>query len=184
MVGNQFSRGSVETDFRWMLPNKRWLIWRSYGGLFFSNTYADRGQNQNYYSLGLSGTQDFMFDYPFIGRSDSSGIWSQQFFVTDGGFKSQTRVFADKWMLTSGVNLPLWGPVGLFGDIGLVDGVDQFYYDYGIRFSLMADFFEVYFPMGNQSGYFINEAQYAQNIRYILNLDLEAILHRLRRGYY
>ena len=184
MIGDQFSRISVDADFRWMLPNKQWLIWRSFGGVFFANEFADFGINQNYYSLGLSGTQDFMFDYPFIGRSDVSGIWSQQFFVTDGGFKSETNTYSDIWMLTTGVNVPIWSVFGVFGDLGLVDGFDQIYYDYGIRISLLPDFLEVYFPIANNENVFVNQSNYPSNIRYVLNLDLGAIVHRLRRGYY
>lgn len=184
LVGNQFSRLDVSTDFRWMLPNRKWLIWRGFGGVFLNNKFADQGAQANYYSLGLSGTQDFMFDYYFIGRSDQTGIWSKQFFVTDGGFKTETDVYANQWMLATNLSLPVWQIFGLFGDIGLVDGLDQIQYDYGVRVSLLTDFLEIYFPLGYNSQFFPTEPNYGGNIRYVLNLDLDAILHRLRRGYY
>ncbi len=184
LVGNQFSRLDINTDFRWMLPNRKWLIWRGFGGVFLSNTFAEQGNQQNYYSLGLSGTQDFMFDYYFIGRSDQSGIWSKQFFVTDGGFKTETNFFGNEWMLATNLSLPIWQVFGVFGDVALVDGFDKIHYDYGIRVALLTDFLEVYFPLGYNDQFFPGQFNYGGNIRYVLNLDLDAILHRLRRGYY
>lgn len=184
LVGNQFSRMDITADFRWMLPNRRWLIWRSFGGLFLSNDFSSLEDQQNYFSLGLSGTQDFMFDYYFIGRSDETGGWSRQFFVTDGGFKAGTDVFANSWMLATNLNLPVWQVFGLFGDIALMDGAQRLYYDYGIRLAFLTDFLEIYFPLGYNNQFFPNETNYPANIRYVLNLDLDAILHRLRRGYY
>jgi hypothetical protein len=184
LVGNQFSRIDMTADFRWMLPNRKWFIWRSFGGLFLSNDFSSLENQQNYFSLGLSGTQDFMFDYYFIGRSDETGVWSRQFFVTDGGFKTGTEVYANNWMLATNVNLPVWQIFGLFGDVALLDGANQIHYDYGIRVAFLTDFFEIYFPLGYNDQFFPNEFNYAGNIRYVLNLDLDAILHRLRRGYY
>jgi len=183
-LGNNFSKLDVVADFRWMLPNRKWLVWRNFGGLLLNNDFAKQGITPNYYSYGLSGTLDYLFDYEFIGRSDSSGIWSQQMFVTDGGFKSQTGIFADQWMLSSSVNLPIWSVFGVFGDIGFADNFQQVYWDYGGRLSFFTDFLEVYFPFANHQQVFIDQANYAQNIRFILNLDIGAIVGRLRRGYY
>ncbi len=183
MLGDQFSRLSVTGDFRWMLPNKRWLIWRNFAGVFLSNRFAQTGLDKNYYSLGLSGTQDFLFDYNFIGRSDESGIWSRQFFITDGGFKSATGVFADQFLLSTNLNIPLWKFIGVFGDVGVADDFKTVYNDYGIRLALLTDFAEVYIPIGNHTGIFpINE--YGDHIRFVLDLDVSNIIHRLRRGYY
>ncbi len=184
LLGDQFSQIGSEADFRWMLPNKRWLIWRSYGGIFLSNQFAERGINQNYYSLGLSGTQDFLFDRFFIGRSDSTGIWSQQFFVSEGGFKSETQVFSDEFLLTTGLSVPIWRAFGVFGDVGFADDFNKIYWDYGIRVALLTDFLEVYLPVQNQDNYFLNDFNYPKNIRFVLNLRLSAILDRVRRGYY
>ena len=184
LVGNQFSRIDITADFRWMLPNRRWLIWRSFGGLFLTNEFSRRNDQQNYFSLGLSGTQDFMFDYAFIGRSDETGIWSKQFFVTDGGFKAATDVYSNSWLLATNLSLPVWQVFGVYGDVALEDNLEELHYGYGIRVAFLTDFFEIYFPLGYNDRFFPGEANYGSNIRYVLNVDLDAILHRLRRGYY
>lgn len=183
MLGDQFSRLGLTGDFRWMLPNKRWLIWRNFGGIFFSNRFANIGRDRNYYSLGLSGTQDFLFDHNFIGRSNETGIWSRQFFTTDGGFKSATGVFADRFMLSTNLSVPVWKFFGVFGDAGVADGFNTIYCDYGLRLAFLTDFLEVYLPLGNQDG-LVRPENYGNEIRFVLDLDLSNIIHRLRRGYY
>lgn len=182
--GDQFSRLGVEGDFRRMLPNKKWLIWRSYAGYFLTNKFADQGINANYYSLGLSGTQDFLFDYSFFGRSETTGIWSQQTFITEGGFKSQTNTFSDDWMISTNLVVPVWWAFGVFGDAGLVDNTTKLYYDYGFRIAFVTDFLEIYLPIANQDQNFLTSPAYYQNIRFVLDIDQGNIINRLRRGYY
>lgn len=185
LYAENFSRVSVEGDFRRLLPNRRWLIWRNYAGLFFHNQFAEEGLSDNFYSIGLSGTRDFMFDYSFLGRSATEGWLSRQFFTTDGGFKSATDVYAESWMFTSNLSMPLWKFIGAFGDVGLVDGHERLYYDYGIRLAFITDFVELYLPIGShQDPYILDQPNYSQNIRFVLNLDYGAILERIRWGFY
>lgn len=181
-ISDRFSKIYSEYDQRWMLPNKKWLILRLFAGAFVSNSFSAQGFDDNFYSFGLGGTQDYLFDYNFIGRSDESGIWSQQFFITDGGFKAPTRILADGVMTTANLSVPIYSVVGVFGDAGLADG--NFYWDYGVRLSLLTDFAEIYLPLQNQSQRFYQQENYLQNVRFILDLDLGNILNRLRRGFY
>jgi hypothetical protein len=192
-LGEEFSSFSTTADFRWMLPNRKWLIWRNFGGVFLNNSFSSQGINNNYYSMGLSGTRDYLFDYELIGRSDENGIWSQQFFVTDGGFKSRTDVFSDNFMLTTNLVVPIWNiftykglapNLGLFGDVGVVDNLDQAYWDYGLRLSIFTDFMELYLPIQNQDQNFLQETNYLSSTRFVLNLDISEIIERVRRGYY
>lgn len=184
LLGDQFSRLGLESDVRWMLPNKKWLIWRSYGGAFFFNKYYQQGVTNSYYSMGLSGTKDFLFDLPFLGRSDESGIWSQQFFVTEGGFKSFTNVFADQWMLTTNLSVPVWSFFGVYGDAGFSDDFKTLYYDAGFRVAFITDFLEIYLPMVNQGVFVPGQTNYLSRVRFILDIDQSNIINRLRRGYY
>ncbi len=181
-LGEQFGKFFAEWDQRWMLPNKKWLIWRNYAGLFLYNDLRDQGFEDNFYSIGISGTQDYLFDYYLIGRSDQSGIWSRQFFTSDGGFRTETGAFADRFLLSSNLSLPLYGPLGLFGDVGLSE--EQFYWDYGVRLAFLTDFLELYFPLQNQNRSFMTEANYLSNLRFVLDFDLGNIINRARRGFY
>lgn len=175
-----FSRISLTIDKRWMLPNKKWLILRGFGGAFLHNT----AQQTTFYSFGLSGTRDYLFDYALLGRTDLSGLWSRQFFVTDGGFKSATNQFANQWITTVSASVPIWKWVGVFGDLGAMDQANNIYWDYGIRISLLSDFLEVYLPIQNHNTNFLKSAGYFNNTRFILNIKTSEIIQRLRRGYY
>ena len=181
-TAEQFGKLFVDFDQRWMLPNKKWLIWRNYAGIFLYNRLRDEGLQDNFYSIGLSGTQDYLFDYYLIGRSDQSGIWSRQFVTSDGGFKSETGAFADRFLLSSNLSLPIVGPLGLFGDVALSE--EQMYWDYGLRLAFLTDFLELYLPIQNQDRNFLSEANYLSNLRFVIDLDLGNIINRARRGFY
>lgn len=181
-TAQKFTKIFAEYDQRWMLPNKKWLILRAFAGGFLRNQLADEGFKDNFYSLGLSGTPDYLFDYYFIGRSDDSGIWSRQFFTSDGGFKSETQAYADDFLLSTNLSLPFYGPVGAFADFAISE--EGQYWDYGIRLALLTDFLEFYFPLQNQDRNFYQEANYLGNTRFVLDLKLGNIINRLRRGFY
>lgn len=179
----EFSRLSAMVDKRWMLPNKRWLIWRSFAAGMLTAEHTGNGQDA-YFAMGLSGTRDYLFDYYFIGRSDTKGLWSRQFFITDGGFKSNTNTFGTNFMLTTGVNVPIWTVFGVFGDVGYVDNFDAMYWDYGVRISILTDFLEFYLPIQSSQRDFIYESDYLSNARMVLNVDVDQIIDRVRRGWY
>ncbi len=181
-AADQFTKLFAEYDQRWMLPNKKWLILRAFAGGFLYNELYDQGFRDNYYSLGLSGTPDYLFDYYFIGRSDESGIWANQFFTTDGGFRTETDAFADRFLLSTNLSVPIYGPLGVFGDVGISE--EQTYWDYGIRLALLTDFLEFYFPLQNQDRNFTTEHYYLSNVRFVLDLKLGNIINRVRRGFY
>ncbi len=180
---NDFTRFSVEYDKRWMLPNKRWLIWRTFAAkMWVANEDID--SESAYFSMGLSGTRDYLFDHYFIGRSDTEGLWSRQFFVSDGGFKSNTYKYGTNFMLTTGVNIPIWTVFGVFGDIGYVDDFETLRWDYGVRISLLTDFLEIYLPIQSNSNNYWEQSEYLSNSRMVLNLEIDQIIDRVRRGWY
>ena len=181
-LSDRFAKVSGEWDQRWMLPNRKWLILRAYGGYFISNQFADRGFENNFYDFSLNNTPDYLFDEYFIGRSDETGIWSRQFFASEGGFKSPGDIRASEWMATLNLALPLYSVLGTFGDVGWADG--QFVWDYGIRVALLTDFLEFYFPIQNDRQNFLLQQNYLSNVRFVLDLDLGNIVDRLRWGYY
>jgi hypothetical protein len=175
-----FSRVTASWDKRWMLPNRKWAILRLFSGAFLRNEVPQT----TFYSMGLSGTRDYLFDYSLIGRTDLTGIWSRQFFVTDGGFRSETGVFSNQWMTTAGVALPIYKVLGLYGDVGLVDNLKTVWWGYGIRVALLSDFLEFYLPIQSNQRDFITERGYFNNVRFVLNIRYDQIVQRLRRGYY
>ena len=45
--------------------------------------------NSSYFDFALDHPTDYLFQYNYIGRSETTGIYSQQFIPAEGGFKSQ-----------------------------------------------------------------------------------------------
>ncbi len=177
----RFSRLAVSYRQRFMLPNRQWLGIRAFAGMFL---YNQQPEGQPFFSFGLSGTQDYLFDYSFIGRSDSSGIWSQQFFVTDGGFKSNTDVYSSTWMTSLALNVPVWKGIGIFGDVGYSGFQEQLYWDYGVRLAIVPDFLEFYFPFQSSLQNHLSTPNYLTQVRFVLNINTTDIIQRLRRGWY
>lgn len=180
-LSDRFAKLGLTYRQRWMLPNKQWLGVRGFVGSFLFN---NQPAGQPFFSFGLSGTQDYLYDYSFIGRSDSSGVWSQQFFISDGGFKSATGIYSSTWMTSLAVNVPIWKGLGVFGDIGYSGLQEIMYWDYGIRLAIVPDFLEFYFPIQSSLQTQVTGPNYAAQVRFVLNLNQTDIVQRLRRGWY
>jgi len=191
IIGAEYSDlfSKIQVDFiqRFRAGKNHTFALRIFGGVFLHNQNPD---NDNFYSFGLSGTRDYMFDYYFIGRSDKDGIWANQMFETDGGFKSATGTFTNTGLISLNVKVPIWRYFKLFADVAYVNSTinpsiakNDFVWDYGASIIIVPDFVEVHFPLGG-SYLDLNNGNYAQNIRFVLNLDPSEIINRLRRGYY
>ncbi|MCT4625008.1 MAG: hypothetical protein N4A46_15400 [Schleiferiaceae bacterium] len=178
-ISELFSKLQFDFIQRFRVSANHTFALRVFAGTFLHNQNPD---NDNFYSFGLSGTRDYMFDYYFIGRSDETGIWSQQMFETDGGFKSQTNEFSNESMLAINAKVPIYRYLKAFADIGWTNGT--FAWDYGASIIIVPDFVEVHFPIQSYQRDFYKEANYWENVRFVLNLDPTEIINRLRRGYY
>lgn len=186
---SEFSKIQAEADFRFITPLKKRLQLRFFGGVFLDR---DEALQTNYYSFGLSGTQDYLFDLYLLGRSDQEGIFSRQFFTTDGGFKGFTNIFANGWMATTNAIIPFWQYAGVFMDMGLYSNArnftiesPNFYWMTGLQLGIIPDFFEIYFPIADKQDFmFDRDGGYFEQIRFVLNLDGDAVINRLKRGFY
>jgi hypothetical protein len=64
--------------------NNRQLNLRFYAGSFLYNKTAS-----DFFSYAADRPTDYLFDYNYLGRSESTGLYSQQFILAEGGFKSK-----------------------------------------------------------------------------------------------
>src|SRR5690606_6911009 len=131
---------------------------------------------------------DYMFDYNYYGRSEHSGLFSQQLIIAEGGFKSKlTPAYADRWIATINTSTNIWRWIYAYGDAGLVsnsgDGIKGVF-DSGIRASLVTDFFEVYFPMYSNLGFEPSLPNYSERIRFIVTLSPETLFKLFSRRWY
>jgi hypothetical protein len=182
-ISKEFSKVSATTTFRKLFVNNRQINLRFYGGLFLFNDTSS-----NFFSFALDRPTDYLFDYNYYGRSEESGLFSQQFIMAEGGFKSMLEpAFANDWILTTNASTTIWNWIFAYGDLGFVKnrGTDaQFVYDSGIRLNLVEDYFEMYFPAYSNLGWEIAQPNYAERIRFIVTLDIQTLFRLFTRKWY
>jgi hypothetical protein len=81
----------------------------------------------------------------------------------------------------------IWKWVFAYGDAGFVKNKGdnaKFLYDSGIRVSMVADYFELYFPVYSNLGWEIGQKNYDQKIRFIVTLDINTLIKLFTREWY
>lgn len=181
--GQDFSKVSLDFRYRKLTDRYRQLDFRLFFGTFiFNNTESD------FFSFALDRPSDYMFDLNYLGRSEESGLFSQEIIIAEGGFKSIfENQFSNQWMLTSNASIGLWRWLELYADVGLVKNHDQstlFRYDSGIRLNFIHNFLEFYFPIQSSLGFEPGLPNYASKIRFVFTLSPSKIYNFIRRGFY
>ncbi|ARV08684.1 metalloprotease [Winogradskyella sp. PC-19] len=183
---SNFSKVSVNYEYRKLTKSNRNINLRLFAGTFLKN---NTDSNSNFFSFALDRPTDYLFDFNYLGRSEASGIFSQQLIVSEGGFKSRLEdsAFANQWMATANFSTSIWRYIEAYGDVGFVKNKftnANFVYDSGIRLNLVPDYLELYFPVYSNNGWEIAERAYAQNIRFVVTVDPQVLLGLFRRKWY
>lgn len=183
-LGKKFGKVSFTAKYRKLFLTNQQLEFRLFAGSFlFNKTTTD------YFSFGLDRPTDYLFDANYYGRSESSGIFSQQFIESEGGFKSQlSPAFANRWMTTLNTSMSFYKDIlYVYGDVGLLKNKGKGVkgkYDTGVRVSLVQDYFELFFPVYSNLGWEITQPHYDQKIRFIVTLDFQTLMGLFSRTYY
>lgn len=181
-IGSKFSKAIAEFRYRSLTDRNTQLDFRLYAGTFITNrTQGD------YFSFGLDRANDYLFQLNYIGRSENSGIFSQQFILAEGGFKSvlPTR-FANQFMVSFNTNIGLWRWFEVYNDVAfLKNRGDQVYFAYesGIRLNFVHNILELYFPLYSNNGWEVGQEAYSKKIRFVLTANPRAIFNFFRRGF-
>ncbi|RZL44330.1 MAG: aminopeptidase [Pedobacter sp.] len=182
-LASNFGKTSIEFEYRKLFDNNRSINLRLFAGSFLYNT-----TNSDFFSFGLDRASDYLFDYNYYGRSEKTGIFSQQLILAEGAFKSKLDTsFANQWMVTTNAGFNIWNWVEVYGDMGLVKNKldnPQFLFDSGIRLNLVADYFELYFPVYSSNGWEIKDKNYQENIRFIVTLDPRILVNLFTRKWF
>lgn len=115
-------------------------------------------------------------------------FFSQQFIMADGGFKSKldTR-YANQWLTTVNAGYSVWNWIEVYGDIGLLKNKFQnpkFVYDSGIRFNLVTNYLELYFPVYSNNGLEIAQNKYNEKIRFVITFDPKLLVNLFTRKWF
>ncbi|MFL2614485.1 MAG: hypothetical protein ACJ0OV_02245 [Candidatus Marisimplicoccus sp.] len=171
---DNFGKINFVFDYRRLFKSNRQFQARLYLGKFFWNN--DEFDNFNY-NLGRSGGYLFLDNY--LGRSESSGLLSQQFIMAGGGFKS---FFEDpttnNFMLSTNLNIGIWKWFEGYLDLGMLKDSKEdsrYFYGTGLRLNLLPDFFELYLPISSSNGFELNDFRYRNKIRFIVSYNLESL---------
>jgi hypothetical protein len=179
----EFGKISTETKFRKLFENNHEINLRFYAGSFLYNN-----SNSNFFSFALDRPTDYLFDYAYLGRSSSTGIVSQEFIMAEGGFKSKLSTpYANQWIATLNGSYTIWNWIEAYGDVGFVKNTQQkknFVHDSGIRLNLLADYFELYFPIYSNKGWEIARPQYGEKIRFVVTLDPNKLIPLFTRKWF
>ncbi|MEQ6123321.1 aminopeptidase [Pseudotenacibaculum sp. MALMAid0570] len=181
-IGSEYSKAIGEVRYRKLTAKNRQLDFRIYAGAFLTNK-----TDSDFFSFGLDRANDYLFELNYIGRSESSGLFSQQFLLAEGGFKSKLEErFANQFMVSFNSSIGLWRWLELYNDVAFLKNRDRkvfFGYENGIRFNFINNIFEFYFPLYSNNGWEINQSAYAEKIRFVLQLNPRAIFNFFRRGF-
>ncbi|WP_363331559.1 aminopeptidase [Flavobacterium sp. BFFFF1] len=182
-LSKTFGKASIDVQYRKLFNDNRQISIRLYAGTFLYNR-----TDTDYFSFGLDRPTDYLFDYDFYGRSEKSGLFSQQLIIAEGGFKSKlANPFANQWIATANVGFNIWNWVEVYGDAGFVKSRFQerdFVYDSGIRLNLVTDYFELYFPVYSNNGWEIGQQNYNEKIRFVVTLDPKLLINLFTRKWF
>ena len=123
-----------------------------------------------------------------MGRSEDSGIFSQQIIIAEGGFKSKLEnPFANDYITTINTSINVWRAIELYGDVGYIKSKRQngrFVYDSGVRLNLVTDYFELYFPLYSNNGWEVSQPDYEEKIRFIVTLSPKTLIGLFTRKWF
>jgi hypothetical protein len=178
-----FTKLALTIDYRRLMINNQQINLRFFGGVFLRNN-----TDSDYFSFALDRPTDYLFDFNYLGRSEDSGLASQQIIIAEGGFKSiLENPFANEWLVTGNASIGIWRWIELYGDIGFLknEGVPaRFVYDSGIRLNLVTDYFELYFPLYSNNGWEVAGPNYDQRIRFVITLSPRTLIGLFTRKWF
>ena len=184
-IAKKFSKVSFNLQYKKLFKNKRQINVRLFGGTFITNR---TNNNSNYFDFALDRPTDYLFDYDYYGRSEDTGIFSQQIIIAEGGFKSKLQpAFANQWITTANASATIWKYIHAYGDIGFVKNKElnaAFVYDTGVRLNLVEDYFELYFPVYSNLGWEIAQPNYEEKIRFVVTLSPKTLISLFTRKWY
>jgi hypothetical protein len=182
-IANLFGKISTEIHYRKLFDNNRRLSLRFYAG-----TFLYRSTTSEFFSFGLDRPTDYMFEHGYLGRSETTGLFSQEYVYAEGGFKSKldTR-YANQWMTTFNASFNIWNWVQVYGDVGLLKNnfsSTKFVYDSGLHLNLVPDYFELFLPVYSSNGYELNSNNYGEKIRFVVTLTPKTLISLFTRRWF
>ncbi len=182
-LSKSFGKVAAEVQYRKLFDNSRQLNFR-----FFAGTFLYNKNISTFFDFALDRPTDYLFEYDYLGRSETTGLFSQQLLPSDGFFKSmlETRT-ANQWMTTLNASTNIWNWIEVYGDVGMIknkNSAEKLVYDSGVRLNLVTDYFELYFPVYSNNGWEIGEKNYGERIRFIVTFNPDTLIGLFTRKWF
>ncbi|AMC10546.1 hypothetical protein Lupro_04505 [Lutibacter profundi] len=182
-ISRKFSKLSLTARYRKLTDTNRQFDFRFFTGAFLSNN-----TESSFFDFSLDRPSDYLFQYDYLGRSETSGFFRQQIIINEGAFKSRLPVtYANQWMTTMNMSIGMWRWVEVYSDVGFVKNKNTkvyFAYGNGVRLNFIQDILEVYFPFYSNLGWEISQQSYSSKIRFVLVIKPKRIFNFIKRGFY
>ncbi len=182
-ISGKFGKVNGEIEYRKLFENNRQINLRFYAGSFLYNK-----TESDFFSFASDRPTDYLFDYNYFGRSESTGFYSQQFIMAEGGFKSKMDTpYANRWITSLNASVSVWNWIEIYGDVGFIKNKNQnakFLYDSGIRLNLVTDYFELYFPVYSNNGWEIAQNNYNEKVRFIVTFSPKTLINLFNRKWF
>jgi len=183
-VAHEFGKLAGEVGYRKLFDNNRQINVRLFAGTFLYKGNLDSDS----YDFGIAKPNDYLFEYNFFGRSEKSGLFSQQLVIAEGGFKSFVKPeSANQWLVATNVSFNLWNWIEVYSDLGLAKNKlqnEKFIYDSGLRLNFVPDYFELYLPVYSNNGWEISQYRYKEKIRFIVTLSPKTLTNLFTRKWF
>ena len=181
-VGESFKKLAASYKNRKYYAEAKQYTYRLFLGIL------DDPNNSGNYDFGISRVNDYSFSYPYLGRSEKSGFFSQQYVLADAGFKSFIPLeTSNQWVLSSNLSTTIWGSFEAYSDLGWVKNKGKrstFIYDAGLSLNFMQDYLSIFFPIYSNIGWEVRDRSYANKIRFSLSLQAENIIALFTRSWF
>jgi hypothetical protein len=182
-LSGKFGKVATELEYRKLFDNNLQVNLRLYAGRFLYNK-----TDSDFFSFALDRPTDYLFDYNYYGRSESTGFFSQQFVLAEGGFKSKLATpYANQWITTINGSFNIWNWLEVYGDVGVIKNKyqkEQFLYDSGIRLNLVTDYFELYFPVYSSNGWELTQKNYNEKVRFVVTFSPKTLINLFNRKWF
>ena len=183
-ISNKFNKASFEIQYRKLFPSARLFSSRLFFGTFIGNY---RNLN-SYFFFNLNRPNDYLFEYYYLGRSETEGFYSQQYIMNEGGFKSSIPdSSSNKSIVAANFSMGIWKWFEVYSDLGLIKNIDESsktFYDYGLKLNILPDYFEIFFPLASSYQNEINQTDYLSRIRFTLSLNSKQIFNLFSRTWF
>ena len=168
-IATKFTKLTADFRYRHLTNKKRPIEFRFFGGVFLRNKTTN-----DYFSFNLHTANDYLFELPYLGRSETKGILTQQYIKAGGGFITKSNSgFSNQWLTSVNTSVGIIRWVEAFNNISLLKNRNQsavLDYEGGIRLNFIPDILEFYLPVYDKGGLLTKNGKYWENIRFTVTL--------------